>query len=280
DGDLRQFRARAEDSLRSHGGRRAVDQDGFVVRLDGRADLGFEKVLRLLARELETADDDRGMNVLLEKILGALEELTGDHDRRGRSVAALLVLGLGDLDQHLRGRVLDVDFLQDRDAVVGDRDVPHSVDEHLVHAARTEGRSHHVGDGSGRSDVVRCRALSALAFRTFFQDENRGSLKHTVTVFGRIALLYKRSWAAKVCESILSKGSAQEGSPATYRSDRTPGRASKTSKVRPTTSSAMAPPCATTLTPMSRPANRRARIRGTARAPITAPPASPAARYP
>ena len=121
-----------------------------------------EEPLGLLDGDLESAGDDGRVDVLLEQVLGALEELAGEDDRGRRSVPALLVLGLRDLHQHLGGRVLDVDLLEDRDAVVRDRDVAHPVDEHLVHAARTERRPHGVRDGPGRGDVVlrsrSCRA--------------------------------------------------------------------------------------------------------------------------
>jgi len=60
--------------------------------------------------------------------VSALQQFTGEYDRRGRPVPGFLVLRLGDLDQHLRGRVLDVHLLQDGDPVVRDDDVAHRID--------------------------------------------------------------------------------------------------------------------------------------------------------
>ena len=131
--------------------------------------------LGLLDGQLESAGDDGRVDVLLEQGLGALEKLAGEDHRGGRPVAALLVLGLSDLDQHLGRRMLDVDFLEDGHAVVRDRDVAHRIDEHLVHAPGTEGRPDRVRNGSRRGDVVPRGALASLALRAFLQDENRRS---------------------------------------------------------------------------------------------------------
>ncbi len=178
DGDLREVVAGAVDALRAHRGRGGLEQHLAVVEADLGADLGLEEALGLLEGDVVAAGDDRGVDLLVEERLGALQHLAGEHDRGRGAIAALLVLGLGDLHQHLRGRMLDVDLLEDRDAIVRDRDVAHRVDEHLVHPARAERRADGVGDRARGGDVVARRAAAAVAFGPFLKHQNRRSLHH------------------------------------------------------------------------------------------------------
>ena len=137
----------------------------------------LEDLLGLLGGEPVPGCDHRGVDVLVEELLGALQELARDHDCRGGAVADLVVLGLGDLDHHLGGRVLDVHLLQDRHAVVRDHDVADRVDEHLVHALRAECGPDCVRDGLGRGDVVALRVPTAGTRGPFPEDEDRLSGK-------------------------------------------------------------------------------------------------------
>jgi len=73
------------------------------------------------------------VDILIEELLGLIEELTGDDDSGGGAVTDFLLLRLADLDDHVGRRVVDVHLLQDGDAVVRDDDGPAGVDEHLVH---------------------------------------------------------------------------------------------------------------------------------------------------
>src|SRR5213078_2647240 len=142
----------------------------------------FEDLPRLV-RRLAVARGDYGlMNVLFDQIFRLLEQLTREDDRRGRAVAGLLVLGLRDLDEHLGRRVLDVNLLQDRHAIVRDHDVPEAVDQHLVHPAGPEGRADRVRNGLRRGDVVELRSLAALAASPFLQNQNRRSCWHHVNL--------------------------------------------------------------------------------------------------
>src|SRR2546427_277766 len=93
--------------------------------------------------------------------------------------------------------LLDVDLLQDRDAVVRDHDVPEAVDEHLVHPARPERRAHGVRHRFGGGDVVELCAFAAVPSGSFLQYENRCSTcRHHCQIprllgHSRCALLYK-----------------------------------------------------------------------------------------
>ncbi|OQC68555.1 MAG: hypothetical protein BWX50_01208 [Euryarchaeota archaeon ADurb.Bin009] len=67
-----------------------------------------EDNLRSVCGHPVAVGDDRGVHILIEEILGALQELACDHHGGRGAVADLVVLGLCDLDHHLRGGVLDV----------------------------------------------------------------------------------------------------------------------------------------------------------------------------
>src|SRR5256886_10379058 len=62
------------------------------------------------------------MNVLFDEVFRPLEQFSCQDDGRRRAVPCFLVLGLRDLDEHLRSGVLDVDLLEDRHAIVRDDD--------------------------------------------------------------------------------------------------------------------------------------------------------------
>src|SRR5947209_16543551 len=122
------------------------------------------------------------MDVLFDEVFCSLEQLSRENDGGCRAVARFLVLGLRDLDEHLRGGVLDVDLLEDRHAIVRDDDVPEAVDEHLVHAPRAKRRSHGICDRLRGGDVVELRSLAAIAARPFLQNEYLRSGWHHVNL--------------------------------------------------------------------------------------------------
>src|SRR2546427_1794115 len=121
------------------------------------------------------------MDVLVDQVLRLLEQLSRQDDGRRGAVAGFLVLGLRDLDEHLGRGVFDVNLLEDRDAVVGDDDVPEAVHEHLVHSAGAQGRAHRIRNRLRGRDVVELRSLAALAARPFLQDQYRRTCWHHVS---------------------------------------------------------------------------------------------------
>ena len=88
----------------------------------------------LVGSQSEALADDGRMNILLHEVLATLEEFSSDDDSAGGAVVAVLLLGLGDLDDHLSSGVLDVHLLEDGSTVVGDYNISHAVDQHLVHS--------------------------------------------------------------------------------------------------------------------------------------------------
>jgi len=78
------------------------------------------------------------------------------------AVADLVLLGLGNFDDHLGGGVLNVHLLEDSRAVVRDDDVARIGDEHLVHATGAQCRPDGLTDGLSGGDV---RTLCVLPVR-------------------------------------------------------------------------------------------------------------------
>ena len=114
------------------------------------------------------------MDVGIDQVGSLLEELTGEDDGCCGSVSDLCILGLCDLDEHLGCGVLDIHLLQDGDSVVGDDDVSHGVDEHLVHSAGSEAAPDCVGDCPCCGDVVELSVLSFLPLGSFPEDDDGG----------------------------------------------------------------------------------------------------------
>jgi len=133
------------------------------------------------------------VDVLLEEVLGFREEFTGDDDGGGGAVADLGLLGLGDLDDHVRRRVLDVHLLEDGDAVVRDDDLARGVDEHLVHALRAECGADRFRDRFAGGDVHRLCVFARGALTVLGQYNQR-----------LVAHLLRHNHSLIECDSIYS----------------------------------------------------------------------------
>src|SRR5881296_3458314 len=179
-GDVRQEFLVAAGGLGRHRGH--PDLLKGVEFLDGnlRRDL-LENLVGLVRGLAITGRNHGRMDVLVDQVLGLLEQLPGQDDGGRRAVAGFLVLGLRDLDEHLRRGVLNVDLLENRDAVVGDDDVPEAVHKHLVHSAGAQGRANRIRNRLRGRDVVELRSLAALAARPFLQDQYRRTCWHHVS---------------------------------------------------------------------------------------------------
>jgi hypothetical protein len=183
---LRGFRALA-------GHRRLGDLDEGVAVVRGDLDRVVLEDLLGLLRGLPVALRDRGgVNVLVDEFLGLVEELTGDDDRGGGPVGDLVLLGLGDLDDHVRRGVVDVHLAENGDAVVGDDDGSAGVDEHLVHPFRTERGPYGFRDRLAGGDVHRLGVLTLCTLGVLAENDHRLTLLHSL----------RHNHSSIVCDSI------------------------------------------------------------------------------
>ena len=184
DDDVGEVLPLAADGLAGHGGLGDLLQEVVVVGVDGDV---VEYLDGLGGGHLESVGDDGGVDVGVDEGLGLLQQLSGQDDGGGGAVPALAVLGLGDLDHHLGGGVLDIDLLQDGDTVVGDDDVPDGVHEHLVHSLGSEGGPDGVSDSLRGCDVVELGLLVLAPLGALLEDYNR--LVVSGSIHGMILLL-------------------------------------------------------------------------------------------
>ena len=156
DNELGEEPALSVDELGAHGGGGALLEQLalllHVLLVDLHAQL-VDAVDGELGGLAEGLDDQSGVHALVDEGLALLEELAGEDDHRGGAVADLGVLGLGDVDQRLGGRVDDVEELHDGCAVVGDGGLALVVHHELVHAAGPEGGADGLDDGLTGVDV-------------------------------------------------------------------------------------------------------------------------------
>ena len=82
------------------------------------------------------------MQILINKVLSPFQKLTRNNYRGCRPVANFIILGFGNFDHHLSGRVLNFHFVKDGRPVIGDSNIAEPVDKHLVHAFWSERRLH------------------------------------------------------------------------------------------------------------------------------------------
>jgi hypothetical protein len=115
-----QSRDSRSDDLAGHARLGHVDEAVLSERINLDGQLLREVPHGLLAREPVPRDDGRGVNLVLDEVVGALEQLRRDeHDRRS-PVSDFLVLLLGELDEDAPGGVVHLDEVQDGRSVVGD----------------------------------------------------------------------------------------------------------------------------------------------------------------
>ena len=93
-------------------------------------------------------------------------------------------MGLGDVDEHLGGRVDDVEELHDGGAVVGDSGVALVVVDELVHAPGAEGGADGVGDDGAGVDVAHQLGLTLGCVGPFLEKYDLGLLLSSQTAKG------------------------------------------------------------------------------------------------
>jgi hypothetical protein len=78
------------------------------------------------------------MNLVLHKLIGTLEELSGEDDDGGGTVTDFSVLNLRELDQDLSSGMLDLKQLEDGGTIIGDSYITDIIDEHFIETLRAE----------------------------------------------------------------------------------------------------------------------------------------------
>ena len=99
----------------------------------------FEQFNRFFCCEAEAFTDDSWVNILFDEVFASLEQLSGENNCGGRSIVAVLLLSFRNFNDHFRCWMVDVHFFEDGSTVIGDDNVAHRIDEHLVHAFGAEG---------------------------------------------------------------------------------------------------------------------------------------------
>ena len=102
-------------------------------------------------------DDDLGMDLLHNKVLGLTEELTSEDSDGGGTITNLLVLSARNIDQDLGRWVVNEDRLKNGRTIVGDGDLLTSVLiterlEDLVHTLGTESGLDEVRDSNSANE--------------------------------------------------------------------------------------------------------------------------------
>lgn len=129
-------------------------------------------------------DNRRRVDVLFDQVLGLAEKVASDDSGRRRAVTDFLFLGVGDFDDHLGRRMLDIHLLEDGCAVVGDDDFTARVDEHFIHSAGAECRPDRLGNGLAGHDVGRLGIPPLGSLTVLAHDEHRLSAHASLLCHG------------------------------------------------------------------------------------------------
>ena len=113
----------AADDLRRHASPGRVD-DAFPTQTVRRQhEMLVDVVDGFLAGHSVTGNDGGRVDLLFDEVFGVAKQFGGDDDDGSGAVSDLLVLKLGQFDEHFGGRMLHVEKAQDRGPVVGHRHI-------------------------------------------------------------------------------------------------------------------------------------------------------------
>lgn len=96
--------------------------------LNGQFNL-LENVQRLDATQIETFADNARMQTFGQIDVGLFQQLTDQQNGRGGSIASHVILGSAGSGDQRSSRMLDLHFVQENVAVLGDLDVTGSRDQ-------------------------------------------------------------------------------------------------------------------------------------------------------
>jgi len=98
--------------------------------------------------------------MVLDELVGALEELSSEDNNRGGTISDFSVLDLGKFDENLGGGVGNLKLLENSGAIIGNSNITDIVDEHFVEALGSEGRLNNVSQTGYGSNVLGANILS------------------------------------------------------------------------------------------------------------------------
>jgi hypothetical protein len=87
------------------------------------------------------------VDLVLHKLVGTLEQLSGEDDNRGSAIANLSVLDLGELNEDLGSGVLNFELLENGGTIIGNGNITDVIDEHLVETLRAERALNDIREG-------------------------------------------------------------------------------------------------------------------------------------
>ena len=112
------------------------------------------------------------MHILVDEVLATLQQFSSKHHSGCGTIVAVLLLSFRHFDNHLGSRMLNVHFLENRCSIVGDDDITHAIDEHLVHALWAKRGPNRISNCFRSRNIVALCSLSTGSIRAFFQNEN------------------------------------------------------------------------------------------------------------
>jgi len=137
----------------------------------------LDEVDRLFQGHTVARHNAGGVNLVLDELVSAAEQLGGKDDDGGGTITDFTILDLGKLDEDLSGGVRNLKLLEDSGAIIGDGDIANVVDKHLVEALGTKRRLDDVGETGDSHDVL---CANVLALLTLTEDTD---LSHFVKWF-------------------------------------------------------------------------------------------------
>jgi hypothetical protein len=85
------------------------------------------------------------VDLVLNKLIGTLEELSSEDDNGSSTITDFSVLDLRKLDEDLSSRVLDFELLEDGSTIVCDSNITNVINEHFVETLRSKRAFNDVG---------------------------------------------------------------------------------------------------------------------------------------
>jgi hypothetical protein len=85
------------------------------------------------------------VDLVLNKLIGTLEELSSEDDNGSSTITDFSVLDLRKLDEDLSSRVLDFELLEDGSTIVCDSNITNVINEHFVETLRSKRALNDVG---------------------------------------------------------------------------------------------------------------------------------------